>query len=280
MLTSFSRQIEKKEGYKTENASVLYYDLPAHYSGNYKTQERVRFCSILNGEKHVVVDNKEFTYNPDQFIILPSHSNVYMEIPKHTKALVIEISDELIIQTYEQTKSPLRMNVSLDDPVSFLRKDYTDAIYNDLHGINKTFVDHKEDPYLVELSIRRLIYNLLKTDATGNLLSVKAKHPMEQIAHVIQRNVKRQINVGDLAEQVNMSESNFSHAFKKYYGVSPQKYMNAYKIDFAAQMLDTQNVTEVAYELGYQNISSFIKQFKNKYNITPKQYQMRKSMQN
>jgi len=37
-------------------------------------------------------------------------------------------------------------------------------------------------------------------------------------------------------------------------------------------MLKTQNVTEVAYDLGYYNISHFILLFKNKYGITPKQF--------
>jgi len=35
------------------------------------------------------------------------------------------------------------------------------------------------------------------------------------------------------------------------------------------------SVTDVAFELGYENPSHFIKLFKYEYKITPKQYQLR-----
>jgi len=34
------------------------------------------------------------------------------------------------------------------------------------------------------------------------------------------------------------------------------------------------NVTEVAYDLGYENISHFIKLFKDKFGMTPKKYML------
>jgi AraC-like DNA-binding protein len=37
--------------------------------------------------------------------------------------------------------------------------------------------------------------------------------------------------------------------------------------------LKEKNVTEVAYDLGYENISHFISQSKKKYGYTPKQHQ-------
>jgi AraC-like DNA-binding protein len=69
-----------------------------------------------------------------------------------------------------------------------------------------------------------------------------------------------------------MSETNFSNSFKKVLGITPKEYITNLKLTEAKKMLKTQNVTEVAYNLGYDNISYFIAIFKNKYGITPKQY--------
>ena len=54
--------------------------------------------------------------------------------------------------------------------------------------------------------------------------------------------------------------------------ITPGEYITNLKLIRAKEMLRTQNVTEVAYDLGYDNISYFITIFKNKYGITPKQY--------
>jgi AraC-like DNA-binding protein len=56
------------------------------------------------------------------------------------------------------------------------------------------------------------------------------------------------------------------------YGITPKEYITNQKLAQAKEMLKNQNVTEVAYDLGYENISHFIALFKAKYGITPKQY--------
>ena len=46
------------------------------------------------------------------------------------------------------------------------------------------------------------------------------------------------------------------------------------KLHKAKEMLKYQSVTEVAFSLGYENISHFINIFKRNFGITPKQYSL------
>ena len=70
-----------------------------------------------------------------------------------------------------------------------------------------------------------------------------------------------------------MSEANFCQYFKKVTGVTPKDYLTNIKLTRAKDMMKSGSVTEAAMDLGYENISYFISLFKEKYGITPKQYQ-------
>lgn len=80
------------------------------------------------------------------------------------------------------------------------------------------------------------------------------------------------ISINLLAYDLNMSEANFSNSFKKVMGITAKEYITNLKLMKAKEMLKNQNVTEVAYDLGYDNISHFIALFKIRYGITPKQF--------
>ncbi|WP_420152093.1 helix-turn-helix domain-containing protein, partial [Siphonobacter sp.] len=72
------------------------------------------------------------------------------------------------------------------------------------------------------------------------------------------------------------SLSTFKRRFAKIYGTSPNKWFLEKRMQKAAQLLKQGDykVSEVYYEIGYENLSSFIQSFKQVYGVTPKQYQL------
>ncbi|WPV64040.1 helix-turn-helix transcriptional regulator [Chitinophaga sp. LS1] len=73
-----------------------------------------------------------------------------------------------------------------------------------------------------------------------------------------------------------MSLSSFKRKFARIYGNSPNKWLLEKRMERAAKMLrhEHRKASEIYYELGYENLSSFIQSFKQIYGITPKQYQL------
>jgi AraC-like DNA-binding protein len=73
-----------------------------------------------------------------------------------------------------------------------------------------------------------------------------------------------------------MTLSTFKRRFAMIYGTSPSKWFLDKRMQKAAQMLKVHglNASEIYQELGYENLSSFIKSFKQVYGMTPKQYQL------
>jgi AraC-like DNA-binding protein len=84
------------------------------------------------------------------------------------------------------------------------------------------------------------------------------------------------ITVEELAFLCNMSLSTFKRRFASIYGNSPNRWLLEKRMERAAQMLkqDGRKASEIYYELGYENLSSFIQSFKLIYGVTPKQYQL------
>ena len=87
-------------------------------------------------------------------------------------------------------------------------------------------------------------------------------------------NVFKDINLEDLALELNFSYSWFRKVFKDYTGYAPAKYFQELKLRRAKQLLieTSLSVKEIIFMLGYNNTEHFFALFKNNTGYTPMQY--------
>lgn len=273
MMTDFNRNLELSDGLETDYMKLLYYDL-SPMSRDYKSYEYSRLCTILEGSKHVTVNkNTSFTYDPDQFILLPPHSNIHMNIDTPTKALVFELNDNL----FKDVTGKISLDIDADyDSLKdnrFFRGRINDELGNCLNrltSISKIISKNKE--FLLDLYAQEMAYNLMQIKGIQQIIHLEHDNPIHKALKYIQENIRKPISISQLAYGLSMSETNFCNSFKKVMGITPKEYVTNLKLLQAKDMLKNQNVTEVAFDLGYENISHFIELFKNKYGVTPKQY--------
>lgn len=90
----------------------------------------------------------------------------------------------------------------------------------------------------------------------------------------IMDNFRQKICQEQLARNLNMTTSSFSRFFKKRTHKSFVNYVNEIRIGYACKLLvfDDQNISEAAYESGFENISNFNKQFLKIKKCTPSAY--------
>lgn len=88
------------------------------------------------------------------------------------------------------------------------------------------------------------------------------------------------VTLDDLSRHFGRSKSYISHMFKKAGGVSIREYCNHLKLEDAKRILlsTDRSVTEVALEVGFQDVSYFVHLFKEKYGKSPLQYRKQRKL--
>src|ERR1035437_163391 len=141
-----------------------------------------------------------------------------------------------------------------------------------------------EKPGYQEMSVGHVMFIL------GRILSIKKKenfenktieHSIQNACIIIRNNLTSNLNVEELASELNISYSLFRKVFKKYIGLSPAQYHLSLRIQQAQYMLanSTLSIKEISFSLGFCSIYYFSKLFKEKIGMTPGGYRKSVNLQ-
>jgi transcriptional regulator GlxA family with amidase domain len=80
--------------------------------------------------------------------------------------------------------------------------------------------------------------------------------------------------IGDLARRFGFSERNLKRRFQAATQLSPNQYQQRVRIDKAKKLLIATrlSVKQIAYEVGYENASFFVRLFRRELGRTPAQW--------
>ena len=122
---------------------------------------------------------------------------------------------------------------------------------------------HKQIENLLRL---RQSFHKLMASLSGNANQASAELAMTQ------RDCEF-VAIDTLAEQMNMSRSNFYRKIKALSGMSPNDYLKALRMNKAAELIQGgTRISEVAAQVGFTSSSYFAKCFKAQYGVLPKEY--------
>jgi len=83
-----------------------------------------------------------------------------------------------------------------------------------------------------------------------------------------------EISLNDIAKSANISVSECTRTFKKFTQTTPYKYLIDYRIKRSLELLleNHSSISEIALDVGFNQSSHFIKEFKKQFGYPPKQY--------
>lgn len=118
-----------------------------------------------------------------------------------------------------------------------------------------------------------LFHQICITDCPGEK-SKRTNERLQELLRYLQTNYNRKITLQDIADHVNLSESECSRFFKKATGETIFEYLLKYRIEKSVELLRTTDmtITEIAYETGFTSQSYYDQRFRKIKGISPLKY--------
>ncbi len=120
----------------------------------------------------------------------------------------------------------------------------------------------------------KLKLELLKESPNVEVQSADEKFLLKVRDAILSRLSDEQLSVESLADEIGLSRSQLFRKISALTGASVNELIRTFRLQRAAQLIE-QNwgpVTQVAYEVGFSNLSYFSKAFKEKYGVLPSEY--------
>ena len=96
----------------------------------------------------------------------------------------------------------------------------------------------------------------------------------EKIAQYIEEHLLEDVSLATLADVVKLSSYHFVRAFKQSFGLPPHRYLSSLRMQRAKSLLANpdMSVTQVGFNLGFSDTSSFTTTFRKHTGLTPTAY--------
>ena len=144
-----------------------------------------------------------------------------------------------------------------------------------LRGSANDFIDK---PYSIE-EMRKKLENFFEKCAEAEKRLGSGEGPMQRVRRFVERNYVKSPTLKQVAEKVLLSPKYLSRKFKQETRQTFSAYKLYLKIEQSKKLLHetSLNVTQIAYEVGYENAESFMKMFKKILGCTPTEYRQKEN---
>ncbi|WP_134698803.1 response regulator [Ammoniphilus sp. YIM 78166] len=97
---------------------------------------------------------------------------------------------------------------------------------------------------------------------------------IHQAKRYIEDNYNKEVSLEDVARKVGLNASYFSQLFKAKAGKTFVQYRSEIRLDKAKELLGCpeKSITEIAFDVGYTDITHFIRKFKKHAGVSPSEY--------
>lgn len=250
--------------------------------------------TMLKGKKVMhLFDKPGFEYLPGESVIVPPNEVMKIDFPdaqwdNPTQCIALSISNEMIENTFtllneRLPETELKSKWGLDHSYFHLINT------NDLSEIINRFIRigvkerSKDKDVIASFALKELLIRLSQTQAREMLEKTYATlASTNRIGHVvayIKKNIRENLNIDLLSGQACMSKAHFSRTFKNELGMSPMEFVLNERLQLAKKFLSIGNlqIQEICYMAGFNNLTYFIRAFKQEFGLTPKSYQTKSS---
>jgi len=250
------------------------YQMPAHWHNEWE------LLHVRKGIFQIHIDEESFTAREGDVLLIRGGA-LHGGIPENCiyECLVFDLYGLFRgIDLLKKDLRPFYRQMLL--PHIYFPADSNPTLSGDVTALMDTFgskLPHQElktVAFLSQLFMEILENGLYVSSETE--FSSKPPH-IEQIKRIldyIEANFSAELTLANLAGTINMNANYFCRIFRSVLHQSPMDYVNFYRIEQAAYLLESSDlpITEIGLECGFSESSYFTKVFKKYKGLSPRQY--------
>lgn len=241
---------------------------------------------VLEGEYHCLLENQSYHMKKGDFLLINSnvmHRYDWKESGEKlsSKRIILWITPKMLEELSDG---------KMDLEACFLKKDtcayhfpvyYEEQLRGYLLKVAMCAAMDVELPgakQVLDRGYLTLFFVYLNTLCNKNeypfAANEEATHPVvEAVSAYILAHMEEGITVDDLAAQVHMSKYHFLRKFKELTGMTVHTYITNKRLISACQALrEGCGITEACQRSGFTDYSSFLRNFKNTFGVSPGKY--------
>ncbi|MFH7013485.1 helix-turn-helix domain-containing protein [Flavobacterium sp. FlaQc-52] len=236
------------------------------------------FSFLVEGTKEIVLENSSLSITNSKFLIMKSGHCLMTEKlseTKNYKSVLLFFSNDILLKFIRKFKLNSIEPTDYKPVFSFEYDAFIKGFVNSLLDISK--LSKNTQRVLLEVKFEEIMLYLIETRGIDFLLSLTLNNsvPAQKFIRIVESNQLSKLTLNELAFLCDMSISTFKREFEKQYSESPSKWFQNKRLEYAHSLLNQEqrSSSEIYFEVGYENLSSFIQAYKSKYGVTPKHHQ-------
>lgn len=238
------------------------------------------FAYVLGGQKKWKTQKKDYLVSSGEALFVKRGANaVYQYFDEPFFVLFIFMPDQFIQQTlakYPELVKEVINSRSTDNAIIPLTiNEVLEAFFQSLFSY---FLQAKPPHQtLLKLKLEELVLNVLSQAGNETLRQCflnMGKSPKVDLEEVMKIHYMYPLTIKDYARLCARSLSTFRRDFKAVFQMTPAKWLTQKRLEYSVFLLKTtdKNINEIIDESGFKNRSHFMKLFKQRYNLPPKQF--------
>ncbi len=233
---------------------------------------------VLSGRKTFRTVNGEWTLAPGQTLYLKKGAEIiHQYLDDEYCMLGFFLSDELIKETFEEARGQMALSYS-KDPLEFTGvmvepSNYLEGYFHSMLSYFRGF--NRPPDHILALKLKELLITLMDCDPMlGAYFKSIAESGRPSLHEIMEKNFCYNLKLEDYAELSHRSLSTFKRDFRQLYKETPGKWLLKRRVRHAAHLIAHSglNVTQIAFESGFEGLSHFSRAFKSIMGVSPTDY--------
>jgi len=241
---------------------------------------RPSLCVVIQGAKQIMFGDTTLHYQEMECLVvaieLPATGRMIGATPDAPfVGLTIEFDVAMLQEVIQQIANPPAPSLTLG-PCVFVGRIDT-PLADCLLRLARLSLTPDAIPVLYPSAMREIYYWLLTGPYGGEIakLALPETHT-ERVAraiHLLHQNFNQTLRVEKLAEAARMSPSSFHQHFRAMTSMTPVQFQKQLRLLEARRLMvaDAANVSEAAYQVGYESASQFSREYSRSFGVAPKQ---------